>query len=55
MQIVDAAGTDATPAAFYLGLCRLRGVMSPPAPRVFAAGGQFLNAATTAAGGTILL
>ena len=32
MQIVDAAGTDATPAAFYLGLCRLRGILSPPAP-----------------------
>ena len=26
-----AAGTGATPAAFYLGLCRLRGIQSPPA------------------------
>ena len=26
-----AAGTGATPAAFYLGLCRLRGILSPPA------------------------
>ena len=26
-----AAGTVATPAAFYLGLCRLRGIQSPPA------------------------
>ena len=25
------AGTGATPAAFYLGLCRLRGIQSPPA------------------------
>ena len=24
------AVTDATPAAFYLGLCRLRGILSPP-------------------------
>ena len=28
---VVAAGTGATPAAFYLGLCRLRGILSPPA------------------------
>ena len=26
------AGTGTTPAAFYLGLCRLRGILSPPAP-----------------------
>ena len=25
-------GQGATPAAFYLGLCRLRGILSPPAP-----------------------
>ena len=25
------AGTGTTPAAFYLGLCRLRGIQSPPA------------------------
>ena len=25
------AGTGTTPAAFYLGLCRLRGILSPPA------------------------
>ena len=24
------AGTDATPAAFNIGLCRLRGILSPP-------------------------
>ena len=28
---VVAAGQAATPAAFYLGLCRLRGTLSPPA------------------------
>ena len=28
---VVAARTGATPAAFYLGLCRLRGILSPPA------------------------
>ena len=28
---VVAAGTGASPAAFYLGLCRLRGILSPPA------------------------
>ena len=28
---VVAAGTGATPAAFYLGLCRLRGILSLPA------------------------
>ena len=49
------AGTGATPAAFYLGLCRLRGVLFPPAPHDFAAGGPFFAAATTAAGGTVLL
>ena len=26
-----AAGTGTTPAAFYLGLCRLRAILSPPA------------------------
>ena len=26
---------------FYLGLCRLRGILSPPAPHDFAAGGPF--------------
>ena len=31
MQAVVAAGTGATPAAFYLGLCRLRGILSLPA------------------------
>ena len=38
MQAVDTAGTGATPAAFYLGLCRLRGILSPPAPHDYAAG-----------------
>ena len=40
------AGTDATPAAFYLGLCRLRGILSLPAPHDCAAGGPFSFAAT---------
>ena len=31
MQTVVAAGAGTTPAAFYLGLCRLRGILSPPA------------------------
>ena len=38
-------GTGTTPAAFYLGLCRLRGILSPPAPNDNAAGGPFLAAA----------
>ena len=38
-------GQGATPAAFYLGLCRLRGILSPPAPHDCAAGGPFLTAA----------
>ena len=50
-QFVIAAGTGATPAAFYLGLCRLRGILSPPAPHDHAAGGPFFAAATTASGG----
>ena len=41
-QFVIAAGTVATPAAFNLGLCRLRGVLSPPAPHDHAAGGTVL-------------
>ena len=48
------AGTGATPAAFYLGLCRLRGILSPPAPHDHAAGGPFFAATTTTAGGTVL-
>ena len=43
-RIVDSAGSGATPAAFYLGLCRLHGILSPPAPNDFAAGGQFFCA-----------
>ena len=49
------AGTGATPAAFYLGLCRLRVVLSPPAPHDHVAGGPFFAATTTAVGGTVLL
>ena len=62
------AGTDATPAAFYLGLCRLRGILSPPSATttyrrraVLLAGTMALQtelfyfAAKTAAGGTNLL
>ena len=47
-DIVVAAGTGATPAAFYLGLCRLRGILSPPAQHDHAAGGPFFVAATMA-------
>ena len=54
-QLVIAAGTGATPAAFNLGLCRLRSVLSPPALHDHAAGGPLFAATTTAAGGTILL
>ena len=36
----------ATPAAFYLGLCRLRGILSPPAAHDYAVGGPFFFAAT---------
>ena len=49
-----AAGAGATPAAFNLGLCRLRDIQSPPAPHDHAAGGPFLAATTTTAGGTVL-
>ena len=42
-QGVIAAGTGATPAAFYLGLCRLRGILSLPASHDNAAGGQILS------------
>ena len=42
-QGVIAAGTGATPAAFYLGLCRLRGILSLPASHDHAAGGQILS------------
>ena len=37
-----SGGAGATPAAFYLGLCRLRGILSPPAPHDHAAGGTVL-------------
>ena len=50
-DIVVAAGTGAPPAAFILGLCRLRGILSPPAQHDHAAGGPFFVAATTVAGG----
>ena len=40
-----AAGAGATPAAFYLGLCRLRGIQSPPAPHDGATGRPFFFAA----------
>ena len=45
-QNVVAAGTGGTPAAFYLGICRLRGILSQPAPHDYAAGGLFSAAAT---------
>ena len=43
---VVAAGTGATPAAFYLGLCRLRGILSPPASAtaILQAGHSFFDA-----------
>ena len=40
-----AAGAGATPAAFYLGLCRLRGILPLPASHDHAAGGPFFFAA----------
>ena len=46
MPDVVAAETGATPAAFYLGLCRLRGILSLIAPHDCAAGGPFFCAAT---------
>ena len=36
-----SGGTGATLAAFNLGLCRLLGILFPPAPHDFAAGGPF--------------
>ena len=42
-------GQGATPAAFYLGLCRLRGILSPPAAHDYAAGGPFFFATTIGA------
>ena len=42
-----AAGAGATPTAFYLGLCRLRGILSLPASHDHAAGGPFFFAAAT--------
>ena len=39
-----AAGAGATPTAFYLGLCRLRGILSLPASHDHAAGGPFFSA-----------
>ena len=35
------AGAGSTPAAFYLGLCRLRGILPLPASHDHAAGGPF--------------
>ena len=45
MQTVVAAGTGTTPAAFYLGLCRLRGILSPPASAtvILQAGNSYLS------------
>ena len=43
-----AAGTGTAPAALYLGLCRLRGILSPPVPACVrhdhSAGGLFICA-----------
>ena len=38
-------GQGATPAAFYLGLCRLRGILSPPASAmvILQAGNSYLS------------
>ena len=41
-----AAGAGATPTAFYLGLCRPRGILSLPASHDHAAGWPFFSAAT---------
>ena len=45
MNAVVAAGTGSTPAAFFLGLCRSRGILSLPAPHDCAAGGPLFDAA----------
>ena len=50
------AGTDATPAAFYLGLCRLHGILSPPsATTTFRRRAISTIRNDGAAGGTVLL
>ena len=47
LLLCDGCGrAGATPAAFYLGLCRLRGILSLPASHDCAAGGPFSFAAT---------
>ena len=40
----ETAGTGAPPAAFNLGLCRLRGILSPPVAHGYAAGALFFCA-----------
>ena len=54
--IVVAAGQAATPAAFYLGLCRLRGNLSPPAPAtvILQAGNSSMRLRMLQAGHSIL-
>ena len=52
---VVAAGTGATPAAFYLGLCRLRGILSLPASAtVILQEGLLMRSYDGAAGGLFL-
>ena len=51
---VVAAGTGATPAAFYLGLCRLRGNLSLRPPRSFCRRAVLLRSYDGAAGGLFL-
>ena len=55
-DILGRQGQVATPAAFYLGLCRLRGNLSPPAPAtvILQAGNSSMRLRTLQAGHSIL-
>ena len=55
-RAVGKGGTDATPAAFNLGLCRLHGILSPPsATTTFRRRAISTIRNDGAAGGTVLL
>ena len=55
-DLIRRQGQVATPAAFYLGLCRLRGNLSPPAPAtvILQAGNSSMRLRTLQAGHSIL-
>ena len=46
LRLVGCGRDRCHSGGFYLGLCRLRGILSPPAPHDCAAGGLFYFAAT---------